>query len=255
MANSGESPNDPNGTTVLAQLASGGGNATAAGVSFQGCIGATFVTAGIAARPLDPRLGLSSASVKLIRFESESPIDDLLVETTEAGYVFVQAKTTLSLSSSLDSELGKTAEQFVRQWQLCSTGDGGKGWNRPLNPLIDRFVIAVSATTPNTISTDLSLILARRRATATEDVTPQNQTAALEKFQTLLKAAWLKVFGVASTGSDVDSRLGWCGSGSNCVELDCHSSGTLKDLLESSRTTVWSRRRCLYRRHPPRNDY
>ncbi|MBR1201836.1 MULTISPECIES: hypothetical protein [unclassified Bradyrhizobium] len=115
-------------------LATGGGNATAAGVSFQAAVGATFACRLLADRSLDDRLRLGNAAVRSIRFETETPLDDILVETSAGGWVFVQAKTSLSLSTRLDSELGKTAEQIVRQFQACASGTGERGWDRPFIP-------------------------------------------------------------------------------------------------------------------------
>ena len=114
-------------------LAGGGGHATAAGVGFQASLGALLASLAIAARRLDRRLKLGAAGVARVRFETEAPLDDILVETTTGGYVFVQAKKSLSLSPKPDSEFGKTAAQIVRQWQACRMGAGIHGWDLPDN--------------------------------------------------------------------------------------------------------------------------
>jgi len=41
------------------------------------------------------------------------------------GCIFVQAKTSLSMSESPESEFGKTADQMVRQWRIL------RRWKRP----------------------------------------------------------------------------------------------------------------------------
>jgi hypothetical protein len=58
-------------------LSKGGGNATAAGVTFQATIGAIFGAQLLAERALDSRFGLGDAKPKSIRFESEAPLDDI----------------------------------------------------------------------------------------------------------------------------------------------------------------------------------
>ena len=135
-----------------AALATGGGNATAAGVTFQGALGALFATAAIADRPLDARLGIGAVRVRELRFETEAPLDDILVATNADGYVFTQVKTSLTLAKKLDSELGKTAEQVVRQWRACACGDGSLGWNRPLTRGRDLFLIAVGPGAAGTVA-------------------------------------------------------------------------------------------------------
>ena len=109
-------------------LSKGGGNATAAGVTFQATIGAIFGAQLLAERALNSRFGLGGAKPKSIRFESEAPLDDIAVETNEGGWLLVQAKNSLSLASSLNSELGKTVEQIVTQWHASSAGSGERGW-------------------------------------------------------------------------------------------------------------------------------
>lgn len=78
-----------------AELATGGGNATAAGVTFQGALGASFAAAAIADRPVDARLGIGAVRIRELRFETEAPLDDILVATNADGYVFTQPKTSL----------------------------------------------------------------------------------------------------------------------------------------------------------------
>jgi hypothetical protein len=51
-----------------------GGNATGAGVTFQASAAQL-----LAERPLDGRLGLGGAKARSIRFESEAPLDDILL--------------------------------------------------------------------------------------------------------------------------------------------------------------------------------
>jgi hypothetical protein len=188
-------------------LASGGGNATAAGVTFQGWVGALFAAAGMAQRPLDERLGLGNEQLAAFRFETEAPVDDVLITTSASGNLFFQAKNTLSLSTGLTSELGKTAEQMVRQWRACEAGDGSKGWDRSIDPNLDRFVIAVGADTPDTVAAHLATALSRRRALATTEVTPKTQTDALTKFSDLLKAAWRKIYDSEPSDAQITAIL------------------------------------------------
>jgi hypothetical protein len=140
-------------------LSKGGGNATAAGVTFQASVGAIFAAQLLAERPLDGRLGLGGAKPRSIRFESEAPLDDVAVETTAHGWLLIQAKNSLTLAESLSSELGKTAEQIVAQWAASTAGTGKRGWDRALDITRDRFIIAVGPTASGTIVNDLAKAL------------------------------------------------------------------------------------------------
>jgi hypothetical protein len=111
----------------------------------------------------DEQLGLAPFKAKSIRFESDAPLDDIAVETDQDGWLLVQAKTKLSLSQSLTSEFGKTAQQIVRQWHAGLVGTGARGWDRPLNVGRDRLIIAVGPGTSQTITTDLAKALAPSR--------------------------------------------------------------------------------------------
>ena len=197
---------DPQIPTGDELLATGGGNATAAGVNFQAAVGAAFACRLLADRPLDERLRLGNANLRSIRFETEAPLDDILIETSAGGWVFIQAKTSLSLSTRPGSELGKTAEQIVRQFQACTSGSGARGWDRPLDPERDRMLIAVSSDAHGTIKRDLAIALASSQAPASAPL-PQAQQQALDKMRTLLEGAWQQINGVAPNSGDLDSLM------------------------------------------------
>jgi hypothetical protein len=188
-------------------LATGGGSAPAAGVPFQGALGAFVAAAGMAPRKVDERLELGDELVLSFRFETEAPVDDILIETSGPGRLFFQAKTNLRFGERATSEMVKTVEQIVRQWKLCSEGDGSKGWNKPLDKDKDRFVIAVGPGTPETVAAELSEALSRRREGSVPAATPAKLKAALVKFSGLLKAAWQKLYGAEPTESELGQIL------------------------------------------------
>jgi hypothetical protein len=188
-------------------LASGGGSSPASGVTFQGLLGASFGIAAITDNPLDRRLGLGHARARSLRFETEAPVDDILVPTTDDGFVFVQAKTSLGSGSKLDTELGKTALEIVRTWRICSAGVGSRDWDRPLSAERDRFLIAVGPSSTGTIVHDLSSALDLRREAGTRDTLNGEQKSALLNFRSLLKLAWDEIVVSAATEEEVDRLL------------------------------------------------
>ncbi|MGA1835187.1 ATP-binding protein [Rhizobium wenxiniae] len=174
-------------------LAAGGGNATAGGVSFQASVGAIVCAQMISERMLDDRLALGAARATTIRFETEAPVDDLLIETDSGGYIFAQCKVTLDAGTSLESELGKTADEIVRLWQVTQTGHGQLGWDRPLDGAKDRVLIAVGTGASGSIRRDLANALASLRAGSAP--LPNNQSSAINNLRGLITSAFSAVLG------------------------------------------------------------
>jgi hypothetical protein len=183
-------------------LARGGGNATAAGVAFQAGVATYFSAALLGERAIDRPSDLGRAVPHSIRCETEAPIDDILLETAAGGCIFIQAKSTIHFSRNLDSPLGKTAEQFVRQWILCASGTGKRRWDRHLSVQNDRFVLAVGPGSSATVTEDLALALRAARAQDTAPL-PESQQQALERFRELLGLAWHRISGKQANASDL----------------------------------------------------
>jgi hypothetical protein len=189
-------------------LAKAGGNATAGGVTFQAEVGASFAVYLLAERRLSERCGLGNAYIRSLRFETEAPVDDILIETDLGGWIFVQAKSTLSLSGSSDSELGSVADQIVRQWHACAQGSGQRGWDRPLEPSCDRILIALGRNTPATIAEHLASALASLQANSAAPLSMQQQTA-LDTFTARLHEAWHALIDVPPDSPTMRSLLSY----------------------------------------------
>jgi ATPase family associated with various cellular activities (AAA) len=171
-----------------------GGNAAAAGMLFQAQVAASFAASLLAEQSLDHRLGLGAARAKVIRLETEAPVDDVLIETNEEGLLFVQAKTRVDISDKLESPLGKTAEQFVSQWLSSFRGSTSSPWSRPLDPATDRFILAVAPGSSERVKRDLSHAVDSLRAASSAPL-PQGQSRAFSRFRTLLAKAWARLAG------------------------------------------------------------
>lgn len=192
-------------TEPLRTYATGGGNATASGVTFQASIGASFVVSGIAQVPVDSRLGLGQAIPVALRFETEAPVDDVLVELDTSGWVFVQGKNSLSSSESTDSELGKTCDEFIRLWELAAKGNGQHGWDRPLRAGSDALLIAVGAETSGTIKNDLAGALDKNRSGALATLTGPEKTI-LDRVRKIMQDI-IGARGDRAAGIDVEAVL------------------------------------------------
>ncbi|MBQ1500389.1 MAG: ATP-binding protein [Sphingomonas sp.] len=130
----------------------GGGNATASGILYQGGVGALFAAHLLTEMQLGNVFGLTNARIKAIRFETSAPVDDILIETDQGGFVAIQAKATVSMSSTISSVLGSVADQFVRHWIATKRSAGSEPWARPLDPSRDRLVLVYGPGSGGTVA-------------------------------------------------------------------------------------------------------
>lgn len=171
------------------QGVSSGGAAAAGGIGFQAQLGALFGLQLLAQVPVDYVLGLGAAVPVWIRFETEAPVDDILVATSGGGFIAVQAKTTVNLSAGGNGGLAKTVQQFIRHWLVCRDGQGEQLWDRRLDPDRDRLVLAVGPTAPASIRVDLPAAL-RSLSQPSPMALTQDQHRALGVFETCMQDAW-----------------------------------------------------------------
>jgi hypothetical protein len=95
----------------------GGGAATNLGIGFQQRVGALVLAAMLVG--LDPLVPFQMTGegreVGQVQFETDDEIDDLVLVTNK-GRIFIQAKRSVSLSDSPDSDFTAVTRQFVRQY-------------------------------------------------------------------------------------------------------------------------------------------
>lgn len=92
-----------------------------------------------ATSPLD--LG-PSTTFDFLRCETLEPVDDLLIGLSNTGHAFLQAKHTIALGATADSDFVSVIEQFVRQFQAHTVADPQPLWDRPLDKSLDRLVFS-----------------------------------------------------------------------------------------------------------------
>lgn len=176
----------------------GGGAATASGVEFQKSVGTLFAAGLLSGRAVDSRLGLGSdaRAAYLAMEQQDLPVDDILVATSNGGYVAVQAKTGLTLSRKPGSRFHDTVAQFVKHWRVCAKGAGKQGWDRPLDPAIDRLVVAVDPKSASTVRSELPAALRHLCSPGPTSLNAAEQSA-LATFQSCVETAWADATGEA----------------------------------------------------------
>ena len=141
----------------------GGGHGTAGGIALQASVSAQLALGLLNERPIDARLELGDAKPITVRCETEASVDDILVQTSQNGFIYVQAKTSFDLSPQLTSSLGSAVLQAVRLWIACAQGNGSRQWDRPLSSATDRIVFATSPSASDRVIETLSMALQRHR--------------------------------------------------------------------------------------------
>ena len=143
----------------------GGGSATAGGMDYQHRVAAWATVHILAEKAGNPPWDLpTETTLEWLQCETDQPVDDLMVGTSEKGLAFGQAKHTLQLSEDASSDLASALDQFVRQFIACRTKITGKqDWNRPLDPKRDRLLLVTSSMSSAPIRTRLPLVLKKIR--------------------------------------------------------------------------------------------
>jgi len=110
-----------------------GGAGASRGIGFEDRLAAWVATRVLAEAAAAPPWGLANNHYfSELRCQAPASVDDVLIGTTAPGYVFVQAKSGLTLSKGAESELASALNQLVRQFLACRTGGGGQPWERRL---------------------------------------------------------------------------------------------------------------------------
>lgn len=198
----------------MSNSGSGGGAATAGGMEFQHRVAAWLAVAILAekgtALPWD--LG-SAAFLEALRCESGMSVDDILVLSSRGGFLFLNAKRSLSLSRRPNSELASAVGQFVHQFLAGKNRTSQvPGFDRPLEQERDRLILAVGPHSSASIRIHLRNVLDRLKhptpaitlATAHSNKDEKN---ALETIVKLIRPARQASAGNIPTDDDITELL------------------------------------------------
>ncbi len=189
-----------------------GGAAAAGGMDFQHRVAAWFAVRILAEQNVSPPWDIP-APPEFLRCETDQPVDDLLVGTSDLGCIFVQVKKTLSLFKKPDSDFASTLNQCVRQFIHCrEQTTGGRPWERPLNPTKDRLVVVTGPDSSAPIRVHLPATLDRLRGLAAGQ--PIDDAAAnVDEQQALrfvvghIKSSWKRALGVVASEDEIRQTL------------------------------------------------
>jgi hypothetical protein len=132
-------------------------------MDYQHRIAAWVATNILAEKDVPPAFDLPAGNtLDWLRCETDEPVDDLLVGTSQNGLIFAQVKRTIRLSRAEDSLLGSVLDQFVRQFVARRGKVPGKQvWDRELDPGRDRLALITTRTSSEPIRVRLASVLTR----------------------------------------------------------------------------------------------
>jgi ATPase family associated with various cellular activities (AAA) len=148
--------------------ASSGGKAAHEGTDYQNRAAAWFAARILAERDVGALLETpASVTWDSIICESDQPVDDFIVKSSAGGFLFCQAKRSIDLGTTTDSELASVVDQFIRQFDSarnCVPDALSPG--RALDRDRDRLVLVTSSDSSAPLRRYLSSVLQRLRELA-----------------------------------------------------------------------------------------
>ena len=220
--------------------ATGGGAATQSGTDYQNRVAAWAAVSILAEGNATLLWNLPShTSFQYIRCETEQPVDDIMISTSDNGFIFIQAKHTISLQKGSDSELASTIKQFVRQFTAYRNTTGNQPWERPLKQTIDRLVLATGTGSSLPIRENLKSVLNRLRTPIPGQslecaAVNQAEQGALSVICNHISNIWSSEYGEQPTDAEMRQLLSLIWITTLDVDEDGSEEIEAKNLLKSS---------------------
>jgi signal recognition particle GTPase len=142
-----------------------GGAAVHLGIGYQDCVAAWMCVRILAEQEAHPLWDWSAnTTLTFLYCETDQPVDDILLGTSQHGLAFINVKRTVTASLVGDSDFASALSQFVRQFiTLKNQPRGSRLWERPLDEKLDRFILITSAATA-AVKKHLTTVLERIRS-------------------------------------------------------------------------------------------
>jgi hypothetical protein len=226
---------------MAARKSSSGGKAEASGSNYETLVAVWYLYGLLLGRAAQPPFDLAAdTQIVSVLCQSDAPVDDVNVKTAHGGIIFVQARRSIDLSPKSASTFAQTLDQFVRQYHSSAAQLSTHPWSRPLNPTLDRLVLATRSASSSKITSVLPRLLRGLRDRDGTNTLRQVATSEVERTvaattEANLARSWKAVYGKAPTQQELGAilRLIWV------QELDLESGGRdRKNILEQLRINI-----------------
>ena len=188
-----------------------GGAAASGGMEYQHRVAAWLAVQILGEAGASLPWGLpDSTKMDFIRCETEQPVDDILVGTSDSGVIYAQVKRSLNLSHKSNSDLASALSQFVKQFLACQRQSAGhRPWKRQLDAEKDRLALVTGPRSSAPVRLYLPRVLNRLREltrgqSIDDSAKNKNEMKALNVAVTLARRSWLNAIGTEP--SDIDVR-------------------------------------------------
>lgn len=173
-----------------------GGVATSTGMDYEYRVAAWFAIHILAEQDVTlPWRFPANVTFESIRLETEYPIDDILVDTSNSGRLFIQVKHSLGLDKSENSSLASVIDQIVRQFLTSFSGTSISNPANVLYPDRDRLLIITSPNTSSAISITTHSLLDHIRNQRHGLKIPQKEQQSLFILSAHIKRSWKTLLG------------------------------------------------------------
>ncbi len=228
----------------MQETTSGGGHAVNAGIEYQSRVAAWFAVHVLAEAAVQGRFDLPHPAVLTdLWVEPDAVVDDVIARTSQDGFLFVQVKKNLQLSSKPTSRFGQALDQLLRQYvSLAEHAPAGRSWERPLEPARDRLLLVVSGESSRVVREALPKLLTRirnrsARTLPSELASRSEEQKALGILRELFEHAWVKYRSGAPSDEQLLKFLELC----HVVTVNAEAGGPDEQLaLQLLQTTVLS---------------
>jgi hypothetical protein len=188
-----------------------GGSAAAIGMAFQHRVAAYLAVRILADTNAGPLWDWPNTStIEFIRCETEQPVDDIMVGSSDGRLAFIQVKRSILLERGGESPFAKTIAQFVRQTLRPPVRENKpvRPWDRTLDFDRDRLVLAVGPTSSATVTSTLASVLTQIRLLR-QGASVEEAAHSLTEKKTLhitcdhIRAVWQAHSGTAPSDDDL----------------------------------------------------
>jgi hypothetical protein len=191
-----------------------GGAATQAGITFQNRVAAWIAVRILAEQDVSPLWDLPEiTTLERLYSETTEPVDDLLVNTSAGGFVFIQVKHRVNLTAQPGSSFASCLDQFVRQF-LASTGRSStvQTSRRPLDISKDRLVLIIGPESSAQLQHTLPNFLRKLRVLSPQQAnaaaaTSEQEHRVLRILQACIERSWQSCMHVTPSEKDIRQVL------------------------------------------------
>lgn len=219
----------------------GGGAATAGGVNFQAYVTAWFEVHILAESDATPPWDFPADTIiEWLACETSNYPDDLLIGFSGNRNIFGQVKRNVSSSDDPKSSLGRSFDQFVRQYNLTSVDTSiTTGFPKAFNRKKDLCVLIVSPKSSNPIKIELPKILRRIGSmplgeTLSNAAHNEQERKTLKRVISLIERLWKQAKGDSPTDKEIHQFLTHVRVQELDVEQNGKDSSKAEELLRSA---------------------